>query len=163
MKDDVVFEAEVRARLLRLEREVRRWRLAGLAVVAVACVAALCAMAAPPADELRTHTLRVVDKAGTDRVLLTAEPGVPDMTFLDPNGQSRLTLDIADDKSPVFSISDHGHESGQMVFRLGKSGLPELYLSAGPGKRGVTLGVPSSGGAVLRLLDEEGKLLMRVP
>jgi hypothetical protein len=107
--------------------------------------------------------LRIVDKEGTDRLVLTAEPGVPDMTFLDPAGKSRLTLDIADDKRPVFSIADQGQESGRMVFGLGSTGLPELHLSAGPSKRSVTLGVPSTGGPVLRLLDEEGKLLMRVP
>ncbi|MDR3635034.1 MAG: hypothetical protein P4L84_14615 [Isosphaeraceae bacterium] len=163
MCDEVAFQAETRDRLVRLEREVRRWRLAALVILPMACVLFLGAMAAPAVDELRTHTLRIVDKAGTDRLVLTAEPGVPDMTFLDPTGKSRLMLDIADDKSPVFSISDQGHESGRMVFSLGNTGLPELHLSAGPSKRSVTLGIPSAGGAVLRVLDEQGKLLMRVP
>lgn len=163
MSDDVPFQAETRERLRRLEREVRWWRFGVTACCSVAAMALLGAMAAPPAGELRAHSLRIVDKGGTDRIVLTAEPSLPDMTFLDPSGKSRLTLDIADDKSPVFALSDQGQDNAHMTFGLGASGLPELRLSAGPGKRSVTVGVPSSGGAVVRLLDEQGRLLMRVP
>ena len=163
MDDHTMFENETRLRLHRMERELRLWRLGAMLVLPLASVGLLAAMAAPPAGELRVHTLRVVDQAGTDRVVLTAQPGVPDMTFLDPSGKACLTLDIADDKSPVFQIANESRESGRLVFGFGSQGLPELQLSAGASKRSVTLGVPSSGGPVLRVLDEKGRLLMRVP
>jgi hypothetical protein len=163
MDDDTLFENETRQRLQRLETELRCWRIGAMLVLPLAAVVLLGAMAAPPAKELQVHTLRVVDNTGTDRVVLTADPQKPDMTFLDPSGRACLTLDIADDKSPVFQIAGESRESGRLIFGFGAEGLPQLQLSAGASKRSLTLGVPSSGGPVIRVLDEKGKLLMRVP
>ena len=103
MADHTAFENEMRDRLNRMERELRYWRLGGILTLSLATVVVAAAMDDPPAKELRVETLRIVERNGKERIVLTAVPGVPDMTFLDPAGESRLTLDIADDHKPVLS------------------------------------------------------------
>ena len=120
------------------------------------------AVAEPPVQDLRVRTLRIVDKAGADRIVLTAEPGIPDMTFLDPQGKGRLTLDIADDHKPVLQFSDSGEETGRLTLGM-EAGSPMLKLSDSHRKKQVAIGVPKQGGPIIRIMDEEGKLQMRFP
>lgn len=155
------FEQEMRRRLDRMERQLRRWRLGalGLAVVAVAG-----AMATPQARELTVKTLRIVDDAGKDRIVLTAEPSRPDMTFFDPSGKSRLTLDIAKDRRPLLLFADEsGKEANRLTLGLEDEGHPGLILYDGHGRKRITLGIPKDGGPVIRVLDENEKLRMRFP
>jgi hypothetical protein len=109
------FENEVRDRLSRLERELRYWRLAGILTLSLATVVVAAAMDDPPPKELRAETIKIVEHNGKERIILTAVPGIPDMTFLDPAGESRLTLDIADDHKPVLSVSDLAKGKGRLV------------------------------------------------
>jgi hypothetical protein len=105
MTERTPFEGEardLRDRLSRMERELRSWRLGGVIALSLATVVIAGAPAEPPAKELRVTTLRIVDREGKNRIVLTAEPKIPDMTFLDPAGKSRLTLDIAADSKPVL-------------------------------------------------------------
>jgi hypothetical protein len=162
MSDDKAFEIEMHARLERLERELRRWRLGGLMLVALAIVAVAGAMAQPPARETRVETLRIVQQDGRERIVLTAVPGVPDMTFLDPAGNTRLTLDIADDSKPVLAISESGAARGRLTLGI-ENGSPILQLYDREGTRRVTIGVPRDVGALIRIYDEEGKLQARFP
>lgn len=163
MAENLAFESETRERLGRMERELRRWRLGTLAALSLAGVLALGGMAAPAAKELRVQTLRIVDKDGKDRMVMTAEPGIPDMTFLDPSGKSRLTLDIADDRRPVLLFSESGKESGRLTLGLEEEGVPMLQLYDDSGKKRITFGVPKNGGPVLRVLDKDEKLQIRFP
>jgi hypothetical protein len=156
------FEQETRDRLYRMERELRRWRLAGGLTVALAVVTAACAMAPPPAKELSVRTLRVVDPGGKDRIVLTAEPGVPDMIFFDPAGKSRLTLDIADDEKPVLVLSESSKAKSRMTLGL-EGGAPMLQFYDGAGKKRVSFGVPKEGGPVIRILDANERLQTRLP
>jgi hypothetical protein len=155
------FENEVRGRLSRMERELRHWRLGGVLTLSLAAVVLAGATADPPAKELRVTTLRVVDREGKDRLVLTAEPKVPDMTFLDPSGKSRLTLDIADDHKPVLTFSESGEES-RLTLGL-EEGRPMLTLYDQAGKKRVTFGLPKAGGPIIRILDENEKLRTRLP
>lgn len=156
------FEDEMRGRLERMERELRRWRLGGIAALAMATVAVAGAMAGPPAKELNVETLRIVQPDGRERIVLTAIPGIPDMTFRDPEGHSRLTLDIADDSKPVLTISESRRAKGRMTLGI-ENGSPILELYDREGMKRVALGVPKDFGALIRTYNEEGKLQSRFP
>jgi hypothetical protein len=145
-----------------MERELRYWRIGGVLTLALAVVAVASAMAQPPAKELSVETLRIVGPEGKDRIVLTAVPGVPDMTFLDPKGHSRLTLDIAGDAKPVLAISESGHEKGRLDIGI-ENGSPMLRLYDKTGKLRVTLGIPQDVGGLIRILDTDGSLMGRLP
>jgi hypothetical protein len=162
MHGETAFEKETWDRLERLERGLRRWRSVSIVALSLATVVAAVAMADPPAKELRVETLRIVEQNGRERLILTAVPGVPDMTFLDPSGHTRLTLDIADDNKPVLVISESGQAKGRLTLGI-ENGTPMLQLYDRDGVRRVTLGVPKDTGALIRLYDEEGRPKGRVP
>ncbi len=160
---EATFENETRDRLSRMERELRRWRLAGIVTLAAASVAFAGAMADPPAKELRVETLRIVEqKGGRERIVLTAVPGVPDMTFLDPSGHTRLTLDIADDNKPVLVISESGQAKGRLTLGI-ENGSPRLQLYDREGVKRVTIGIPRDIGALIRTYDADGRVQGRFP
>ena len=162
MADPKSFENETRDRLNRVERELRYWRLGGILTLATAVVVVAGAMAEPPAKELRVETLRIVQRDGKERIVLTAVPGVPDMTFLDPAGHTRLTLDIADDNQPVLVISESGKAKGRLEIGI-ENGSPRLQLFDRDGTKRVVLGVPKDVGALLRTFDENGRIQGRFP
>jgi hypothetical protein len=156
------FENEIRARLGRLERQLRFWRIAAMLAVALSAVAVAGAVADPPAKELSVETLRIVQRDGKERIVLTAVPGIPDMTFLDPAGHSRLTLDIADDNKPVVTIAESGAAKGRLTLGI-ENGSPMLQLYDRGGHKRVTIGVPKDVGALIRILDEDGRVQARLP
>jgi len=156
------FEDQTRRRLDRMERELRYWRWGGVLTLSLAVVAVASAMAQAPAKELSVETLRIVERNGKDRLVLTAMPGIPDMTFLDPMGQSRLTLDIAGDERPVLAISESGHEKGRLTIGI-ENGSPMLRLYDKAGKMRVVLGIPQEIGSLIRILDTDGSILGRLP
>jgi hypothetical protein len=158
----MAFESEMRDRLGRLERELRFWRLGGILTLSLATVVVAAAMDDPPPRELRAETLKIVERNGKERIVLTAVPGVPDMTFLDPAGESRLTLDIADDHKPVVTVSDMARGKGRLVLGI-DDGSPTLQLHDRDGKKRVTLGVPKDTGALIRIFDADGKVQGRFP
>jgi hypothetical protein len=162
MADHTAFETEMRERLDQMERELRRWRLGGLLTLSLVTVVVATAMDDPPPKELRAETIRIVERNGKERIVLTAVPGVPDMTFLDPAGESRLTLDIAEDHKPVVSVSDTAKGKGRLLLGI-DDGSPTLQLYDRDGKKRVTLGVPKDTGALIRIYDAEGKVQGRFP
>jgi hypothetical protein len=162
MADHNAFENETRDRLNRMERELRCWRLGGILTLALAAVMVAAAMAQPAAKELRIETLRIVERDGKDRIVLTAVPGIPDMTFLDPGGQTRLTLDIADDNKPELVVAESGKAKGRLTLGI-ENGSPMLQLYDRDGTRRVALGIPKDVGALIRLFDAEGRVQGRLP
>jgi hypothetical protein len=162
MGADTSFEIETRDRLDRMERELRRWRLGGIASLALATVVVAVAMADPPAKEIRVETLHIVEQSGRERIILTAKPGVPDMTFLDPAGHTRLTLDIADDTKPVLAISESGQAKGRLTLGI-ENGSPTLQLYDSDGVRRVVIGIPKDIGALIRTFDDKGRIQGRFP
>jgi hypothetical protein len=161
MSGHITFEDEIRRRLDRMERQLRRWRVGGVLAFGVAVVAVAGAMAQAPAKELSVETLRIMHD-GKERLVLTAVPGVPDMSFLDPNGRSRLTLDIEGDENPVLAISESGHERGRLTIGI-ENGSPMLRLYDKAGKLRVTMGIPHEVGSLIRMLDEDGHIVRRLP
>jgi hypothetical protein len=163
MAETAAFELEARERLNRLERELRYWRYGGLVCLVLATVGAACAMDDPPPKELRAETLKIVERGGKERLVLTAVKGIPDMTFFDPDGKGRLTLDIADDHQPVLRVSD-ADEKGQGSVIIGlENGSPNLQFYDRRGQKRVTLGVPTDTGALIRIYNDEGKFVGRIP
>jgi hypothetical protein len=162
MADHRTFENETRDRLNRMERELRYWRFGGIVTLSLAAVVVAGAMAEPPAKELRVETLRIVERTGKERIVLTAVPGVPDMSFLDPGGHTRLTLDIADDNKPVLVVSESGRAKGRLELGI-ENGSPMLQLYDREGVKRVTIGIPKDVGALIRTFDEDGRLKGRFP
>jgi hypothetical protein len=153
---------EIRERLERMERALRRWRrgtaIAGLLAVVVVAAGAL----AEPSKELSLQTLKLVDQGGKERIVLTAREGIPDMTFLDPSGKGRLTLDITDDRVPVLLFSESGEEKNGLTLGFGEDG-PMMQFFDANGKKRIVIAAPSKGKPYLRFLDDQGKLLARFP
>jgi hypothetical protein len=165
MADTLDFEQEMRARLAQLERQLRHWRHGAFAALGLASLVVAGAMAGPPVKEMSVKTLRVVDDAGKDRIVLTADPDKPDMTFFDPSGKSRLTLDIAKDRRPVLVFAHDSSDTAgdRLTLGLEEEGHPGLVLYDTAGRKRVAFGIPKQGGPVIRVLDEHGKLQMRFP
>jgi hypothetical protein len=162
MSDHTAFENETRDRLNRMERELRSWRLAGIITLSLATIVVAAAMDDPPAKELRVETLKIVQRNGKDRIILTAVPGVPDMTFLDPAGHTRLTLDITDDNKPVLVVSESGKAKARLELGI-ENGTPMLQLYDREGVKRVTIGIPKDTGALIRTFDEKGRVQGRFP
>jgi hypothetical protein len=162
MAVQMAFDDRTQDRLKRIERELRYWRVGGILTLAAVVVAGLTAMADPPAKELRVETLRIVQRDGKDRIVLTAIPEIPDMTFYDPTGHARLTLDVANDKQPELAIAESGKEKGRLAIGI-ENGTPVLRLYDRAGKLRVSMGVPQDVGALIRIFDEEGRVLGRLP
>lgn len=158
----MTFDARALDRLDRIERELRYWRIGGICFAAATAVIGLAAMADPPAKELRAETLRIVQRDGKDRLVLSAIPEIPDMTFYDPQGKARLTLDIAKDKAPELSIAESGTEKGRLAIGI-DNGTPVLRLYDRTGKLRVSMGVPHDLGALIRIFDEDGSVVGRLP
>src|SRR4051794_32620462 len=102
MAENLACDREVLLRLDRMERALRRWRLGGLAALALAVIGVAGGALAEPQEELSVRTLKLVDRGGKARIILSAQEGIPDLTFLDPDGKGRLTLDITEDRTPVL-------------------------------------------------------------
>jgi hypothetical protein len=162
MTEHTAFESETRERLNRMERELRRWRCAGILMLALVALVIAGAATDKSSRELSVHTLRIVDMEGKDRIVLTAKPGVPDMTFLDPGGKSRLTLDIAEDHKPVLLFSEDGKEC-PLTLEL-EHGLPVLQLRDEAGTKRLTIGIPKGReGPFMRFLTSTGDYLKSLP
>jgi hypothetical protein len=162
MAQSAGFEQQTLDRLNRIERECRYWRRGGMIALCLGAVVVAVAMAQPPARELRVETLRIVERNGKERIILTAVPGIPDMTFLDPAGDTRLTLDIADDNKPVLAVAESGKAKGRLTIGI-ENGSPTLQLFDRDGKKRVILGVPKDLGALIRIFDADGRVLGRIP
>lgn len=162
MSDSLAQPGDIASRLKEIERELRWWRRSAIAGLAVVAVMLAGAMAEPREKELRVETLRIVDDEGKDRLVLTARKGIPDMTFLDPKGHTRMTLDIAEDERPVLVVSDSGESANRVSLGIDK-GSPTVQLYDAETKKKVVLSVPKDLGALIRIFGEDGKLRSRFP
>jgi hypothetical protein len=84
------------------------------------------------------------------------------MTFLDPQGKSRLTLDIAEDHKPIVLFSEDGKEY-PLTIEL-EQGLPLLQLRDEAGIKRLTIAIPKGGGGpIMRFLSATGSFLRSFP
>jgi hypothetical protein len=163
MDENQACDREILQRLERMERSLRRWRLGGLAALALAVVGVAAGALAEPQKELSVRTLKLVDRGGKERIILTAEEGIPDMTFLDPAGKGRLTLDITEDRTPVLLFSESGEAKNGLSLGFGEEEGPMLQFYDHNGMKRILIAAPPKGKPYLRFLDEHGKLLARFP
>ncbi len=163
MSENQARDQEIRERLDRIERELRRWRLGALAALSLAVIVGTAGALAEHAKDLRVQTLRLVDQQGKERIILTAEEGIPDMTFLDPAGKGRLTLDITEDRTPVLLFSESGEEKNGLTLGFGEEEGPMLQFFDNKGKKRITIAAPPKGKPYLRFMDDQGKLIFRFP
>jgi hypothetical protein len=108
-------------------------------------------------DTIRTKRIELVDDGGEIRALLDADPsgsGAVGINLFDSGGNPRVSLAIAEDDTPTFSLHD-------------ESGTLRVWISSGPDGQGIRMcddkGAPrlqlqldQSGGADLLMLDQSG-------
>jgi hypothetical protein len=140
---------EIEARLARLEREVRRWRVAAGAVLVVATSALVVAAQSPH----QVPNVLQVDTISAKRFSLMVD------------GKERARLGV-DDQGPdnvipgLFLYRKAGAAEPSDCARFvvfGQNDEPELVLKNRTGEFQAWLRAETSGGASLDLCDERGK------
>jgi hypothetical protein len=137
-------DEDMRDRLTRLERTLRRWRLAGYGMLAVLGVIILIGAAVrtdpKTADEVLARHFILVGRTPSPRASLTlGKDGGPGLLFFDQQGKVRAGLTLLAD------------------------GRPSVGLLDAQGQSRVVLTVESDGTPILRLLDAQGKVLWSAP
>jgi hypothetical protein len=122
------------ARVARLERECRRWRLAGVVAVGIALVAGA---AQKPADV------------------------VTGMVLKDRTGRPAAWLGLYDDDSPALNFLRAGDGELVACLRLMNGRTPGLFL-VGQDGREAYMAVPKSG-PTLQMKGAKGEVLFRAP
>jgi hypothetical protein len=146
------------ARVARLERECRRWRLAGVVAVGIALVAGA---AQKPPDVVRARRLEVVDDKGRGRVVLEAADDVTGMVLKDRTGRPAAWLGLYDDDSPALNFLRAGDGELVACLRLMNGRTPGLFL-VGQDGREAYMAVPKSG-PTLQMKGAKGEVLFRAP
>lgn len=137
-------------RVERLERELRRWRIAGVAsLLVVALIVLLGATISGVPAEIRAHRLVVMDDRGKDRIVLDARDDAG-VVFYDKQGTPVARLDEFDGK-PSLRLA-HGDASLVLTTVLD---VPAVLASLGKGSAGLTI-LPD-GSPVLELTDNQGR------
>jgi hypothetical protein len=131
------------SRVARLERECRRWRLAGVA--ALVGVVGVGAAQRPP-DVVRARRLEIVDDRGRPRVTIEAADDLCGLRVEDPDGRDGITLGTYDDGTRVVNLWDRAGKLVALGLTAGETG-PGLGLS-GPDGRRIFAAVTKAGPAV---------------
>jgi hypothetical protein len=158
---------DLEARVRRLERENRRWKLAallgaaGLALVPLWGPASLSAVAkgidapalqsalAPEVVEARRFVLR--DASGVSRATLgVADDGTPLLVFYNGDGEPRAVLG----QTQVYLSSDGGGTAVKLLANAG--GIPALRLER-DGRLRAVLGMTGDGALALGFYGQDGK------
>lgn len=149
---------DLRARVDRMERELRLWRVAGLLLFgAVSLVGVLGAAPArvsgPVADEVRARRFTLVDEYGLVRAVL-GDDGGTGLTIFDPRGRPRVRL-----------ATSFSGDFPELVF-YGKDAKPDVKLEASVWGGGLSLYEPDgarqiraniSGWPAIRVGDQAAK------
>lgn len=136
-------DASLQHRVVRLERALRRQRLAGAALLALLLVAAIAPQSAPPAPaqrapgasaapaELTVRRLVVVDDQGRTRLVLGQDPADTQrrsrscgLTIYDGSGAERGGLSTMDDGSVVLGLDAPVGVGSPMRDRIGLAVSP---------------------------------------
>lgn len=92
-------------RLSRLERELKRWRVAVSVLGIVALITFAGAAVATP-DKLRARECVVIDTKGKEIAALWAFGDMPTLTLQDKDGKPRAQFDLLPDGSPRLYFAD---------------------------------------------------------
>ncbi len=178
----------LRARIERLERENRRFRLGGLALIVAACAAALMGQA-QPARTIEAERFVLRNASGKIAAELATPRGSPALRFLAPNGEVDAVLDphlfvMYEKQTPVAQLDRTGlyirDDRGTAVIALGgwselgmSAPTPSLRLADADGNSAVmgsvSISATKSGeshqtpAASMVLLAKDGKILWSAP
>lgn len=136
---------DLQARVARLEREGRRWRLAAAIGPVALAVAALLGQTLPSA---------VAKGVDTGPLRPAGAPGVVEaqrFVLRDPSGAARATLATTDEGVPLLVFMDREGEPRAIL------GQKQVYLSDEGGSSAVKLLVNPGGTPALRL-EKDGRL-----
>lgn len=149
------------ARIERLERLVRRQRIAGIVLLGALALTAGIRLVSADSDplksvqELRVNKLVVVDKKGNDRIVLSDGAVV----LRDEHGKDRIAIFTNDNNFAEARINDAGGNNRISIFTDPKLnvGAIALYSPETPEGSRIVTGVDGKGGAFTRYNDTKGR------
>ena len=148
-------------RLERLERCQRRWKVYAILTVTLLglmlLVGATNHREAPVAQELRAHSLLLVDQKGVPWARLGLLPhGALGLGFYDNGKQSRILLSVESDGSSSISLFGKDGKGGAVLTASG-SGATSLRLLDANWRNRVSLATWPNGAPFFQLSDRNGK------
>lgn len=181
--------AELEARVRRLEREGRVWRLAVVGAAAVALAASFRGPVqqdpeAAPETRLAVRELALVDDSGAERAVLALDDG-PTLRFLggdgserlalglpagqpllrlcDPDGAERAVWTVDAERAAMLTFSGRGADSAPTSAWLGvnERGRPLFELQARKREQRIFMGISDESPSLVVFRD--GETLLRVP
>ena len=145
--------AAIAARLARLEREVRGFRIAAAGAVLAAVAAVLTGAApAPRGRPVVASELRLVDATGALRGAMTADRTGAQLLLKDATGKNRARLRVADDGAPRLELQDR-MERVRLSLALDKDGAATAQIEDDAGQPRVRLAAGADGSAHVEVSD----------
>jgi hypothetical protein len=168
-------------RLDRLERENRRWKLAGGLAALVVLVLAVMGQAGPRPRSVDAEEFILKDSSGKRRAVLSvAQGGLAHLAFYDRQDAPRLGLGVGGNGAPTLALADAGgHARAKLelqadgvarvilldekyrlavVVGVSRQGAPWVGLSNHQSGSGAEMGVLDNGDASFSLTDSSGKI-----
>jgi len=142
--DQPSFEAVVK-RLERVERENRRWRVAGLFVMVALASVLVMGQARPPTTvEAREFIVRTTE--GNRVMRLSAGPGgQPSLAFFDQQGEARILMYLYDRGTPGFSLLAAPPSKATLHLAAYGDGTPRIDWTDDNGSVRAKMGLSSRG------------------
>lgn len=147
-------DAELTARLEKLERDNRRLRAFAVAALVLAAALSTIYATAPVPEKITAHEFDVVDGSGKARMKLRTIDGSPHTSLYDAQGKVRAAMGMTSDGSPSIVLLD---AQGNLRAAMGVApdGTPSIGLSDAQGYPRVGM-VLTPGGPGIWLSDPQG-------
>lgn len=157
MTNDVTL-ATLYARLRKLEKQDRYWRIAALAMCCVIVLATLLGAGQSKPKTLACGELRLEDDSGKLRGLFTIRPNnTPGIALFDADGRLRLSLDMSTEGEPGVNLHDEvGTVRAALAVRPDHTPGLALFDSSGAIRASVDVGTDHSAG--VHVYDPNGVL-----
>lgn len=150
---------DLHARIERLERSARRWRLAAAAAGVGLALVVFLGQAAREPMEVKGEKFVLVDASGASRATLAIEAGGPALIMTDERGREavRLAVPKVPGKGAIY-LSDG--ETGNLELAMTQNG-PVVHLNDQRTNR-VRLATNELNAPLAAVYDEEGTVLFQV-
>ncbi len=146
-------ESDVAARLARLEKENRRFKLAtAAAVLAAATMLLAAAKSAGHARVLTATEFRLTDPSGAVRGTMSADRTGAQLLLRDGAGKTRARLRVAEDGTPRLELLDR-MERPRLGLALDKDGAASAQLEDEAANPRVRLAAAADGSAHVEVSD----------
>jgi hypothetical protein len=156
-------ENELLHRMERLERQVRRWRVAAGASLGIIVLAGI--LGAAPVKEVRTKKLIIEGPDGLTRAGFVVSPeGTVIMGLMDGKRRTRASLFVYQDGTTGLSLADASAKPRvQLDLSGGDVGNASVRVNDADEKPRAELRVGADGTPSLKISDGEGKALFGAP